>query len=134
MRTVALLLIGLAGCGTSQSSKEALADALHEYSRGIRWGRSEWIQSHLPRGQEARLASAQLQVTGCEIESVYMKSKSEAYATVRVDWYLLDQGRLHSSLLRQSWVESGGRWEIREQRVTQGAPFPGLGQTGVRPL
>lgn len=122
---VVALLLG--ACGTNQHSKHALVDALYEYSNGIRWGRSEWIQGHLPKGRESRVASAQLQVTGCEVENVVMSAKDRAVATLRVDWYLLNQGRVHSTLLRQTWVEVSGRWQIREQKVAEGAPFPGLG-------
>lgn len=128
---LALAALALAGCGTNQQSKHALVDALYEYSNGIRWGRSEWIQNHLPRGQESRIASSQLQVITCEVENVVVNPKDRAVATIRVDWYLLNQARLHSTLLRQTWVEVGGKWEIRDQRVAAGAPFPGLGSTAA---
>ena len=115
-----LLVVSLgAACSTSQHSKQALVEALYEYSNGVRWGRSEWIQGHLPKGRESRAASSQLQVITCEVENVVM-DKDRAVATIRVDWYLLDQARLRSTLLRQTWVEVGGRWEIREQDVPPG--------------
>jgi hypothetical protein len=121
----------LAACGTNQQSKHLLVEALYEYSNGIRWGRSEWIQNHLPKGQESRVASSQLQVITCEVENIVMNVKDRAIATVRVDWYLLNQARLHSTLLRQTWVEVGGRWQIRDQRVAEGRPFPGLGRVSA---
>ncbi len=126
------LLLG--ACGTNQHSKHALVDALYEYSNGVRWGRSEWIQGHLPKGQESRAASSQLQVITCEVENIVMNAKDRAVATIRVDWYLLSQAKLHSTLLRQTWIEAGGRWEIREQRVAEGAPFPGIGRVSSTPL
>jgi len=126
-----LLILPALGCGTSQHSKRALVDALYEYSNGVRWGRSEWVQGHLPKGQESKTASSELQVITCEVENVVMNAKDRAVATIRVDWYLLTRATLHSTLLRQTWVEAGGRWEIREQRVAAGPPFPGLGRVSA---
>jgi hypothetical protein len=126
---VLMLLLSLALGACAAGNREALGDALAEYAYGVRWGRPDWIKPHLPRSGPAPYDPARnpsgLQVVTCEVESVNLAAGGErAEVGLRVEWYLVEQNRLFSSLLRQTWRWTSDRWELREQRTAQGAPFP----------
>ena len=125
--------LAVSGCMTLSAAKESLTDALDEYNSGVRWGRVDWMAEHVPKDKQEAYAKRQapangLQVTSCDVESIDMqKDNRRAVVTVRVDWYLLSQGRLHTSRIQQTWTH-GDRWLVTELRVTGGAPYPPLAQ------
>jgi hypothetical protein len=128
MRRLLLLLAGLTGCASS-ANREALTDALAEYTHGMRWSRSEWTSPHLPRtgslSFDPTVAPPGVQLVSCEIESVNLQADSQrALVGVRVEWMMSTEVRMRSTLLQQTWRLAEDRWEIIAQRTLEGTPFP----------
>jgi len=111
------------------ANKENLMEALQEYNDGLRWTKVEWMVPHLPQKereqlQEDRLDSEELKITGYDLASVKLKDSNHAIVLVRVDWYHLRQARLHTSVIEQTWSRDGQNWQVVQQRLTKGPPFP----------
>jgi len=129
MRRALLLLMALAGCASSSDRREALTDALLDYTRGMRWSRPDWLKPYLPRAGrpsfDPTAGPAGLQLITCEIESVTLAADSQSAAVhVQLEWYVQDDPRLRSTVLQQTWRLADTRWEIVDQRTLRGAPFP----------
>jgi hypothetical protein len=130
MRNLILLLcVALGSSCLYTTRKEAFDEALREYNTGLRWGRTDWMAEHVSKDKQdslvrGQVASGTLQITNCELESLKMDGDARAVAVIRVEWYRLDQARLFTSTLRQTWKRDGRRWEVTELRQSGGAPYP----------
>lgn len=135
LRYGVVLCLMVSGCLMSSMRKESLMEALQEYNRGVRWGRVDWMSEHVPKDkQEAyarrQLATNGLQITSCDVEAVDLQNNSKrALVTVRIEWYLINHGRLHTSLIQQTWTHDD-KWQVTGLRVTSGVPYPPLARTG----
>jgi hypothetical protein len=123
-----LVALLLGGC-MIRSNKENLQDALLKYNAAVRWGRTEWMTELVQKEKRSTLMVnrrefGDLQVTGCQVGEVNVKGSNKALAVVRVDWYLVRSGRLHTSFIEQTWKREGERWFITKQRLVRGAPCP----------
>jgi hypothetical protein len=123
-----LVALLLGGC-MIRSNKENLQDALLKYNAAVRWGRTEWMAELVPKEKRSTLMARRqefgdLQITGCQVGEVKVKGSNKALAVVRVDWYMMRSGRLHTSFIEQTWKREGERWFITKQRLVRGAPYP----------
>jgi hypothetical protein len=127
--TVLVPLFALASGCLVKETRENLVDALRMYNAAVRWGAMDRMAEHVAeekRGEflARRKEFGDLQVTDCEVGQVTLKGKEQAVAMVRIDWYLTSSLRLYTSFVEQRWRLKDGSWQITEQRLVRGAPYP----------
>ncbi len=118
----------LAGCPAIHQSPGARAqEAANELNVNARFGRMEMAAEKVaPKAREAfmdrrkawgnRVRVADYELAGMKM----MKEDAEAEMFVKVAWYLVDEGELHVTTVKQSWRDFKGDWKLVEETRVDG--------------
>jgi hypothetical protein len=114
------------GCMGQQSPVARAQEAANELNLNTRFGRMEMATEHVaPDAREAFLArrrtwGANVRVADYEFAGFHMKGDRDAEMFVKVAWYRMDQGDLHTTLLKQKWHDFKGDWKLTDEDRADG--------------
>jgi len=118
-RSLALVALPLLTACVGASTPGARAqEAASELNVNARFGRMEMAAEHVaPAQREAFLARRRtwggtVRVADYELAGVRMRGKADAESFVRVAWYRIDQGDLRTTMLKQTWHDFKGSWQL----------------------
>src|SRR5690606_8982469 len=110
-----------------QSAAARAQEAASELNVNARFGRMEMAAEHVsPKAKEqfferrkawgSRIRVADYEMAGLRIH----KNEEDAELLVRVAWYRIDEGDLHTTTLRQKWHDFKGDWKLIEETRVDG--------------
>lgn len=129
MRSLALALacLGLFGCPAIHQTPGARAqEAANDLNVNARFGRMEIASEKVaPPAKDAfferrRAWGGRIRVADYELAGMKMKGETDAEMFVKVAWYLVDEGDLHVTTLKQSWHDFKGDWKLTDEARTDG--------------
>lgn len=132
MRPVALVLasfasLALLGCPAMHQSPGAKAqEAANDLNLNTRFGRMEMASEKVaPKARDLfferrRGWGGRIRVADFELAGMKMKGEEDAEMFVKVAWYLVDEGDLHVTTVKQSWHDFKGDWKLVEETRTDG--------------
>ncbi|MBX3232829.1 MAG: hypothetical protein KIT84_42595 [Labilithrix sp.] len=128
MRFAAATLLLLSGCAivAPMSPAARAQEAATELNINSRFGRMELATERVaPSHRDAWLVrhrawGGAIRVADYEMAGFKMKGDNDAESLVRVAWYRVDQGDLHNTLLRQSWHQTKGAWQLVDETHSDG--------------
>ncbi|MCB9557037.1 MAG: hypothetical protein H6707_13095 [Deltaproteobacteria bacterium] len=120
-------LLGLSAC--PQDRRMALRENVEAFNDSVRWSRPMFAASYVqPKGRDAFLrrhsAAATVRVTDYNVGRVAYRSPDVAVVLISLDWYRVDQGAAHRTVVMQTWSHEEGRWLLAEQRWVSGPSCP----------
>jgi len=151
MRTLAVALLFLSGCAivAPMSPSARAQETATELNVNSRFGRMELATEHVaPSHREAwlqhhRAWGGNVRVADYEMAGFKMKGDNEAETLVRLSWYRLEQGDLRNTMLKQTWHQTKGAWQLTEEKHADGdvgllgepppAPPPGSAPADTTP-
>lgn len=122
----ACLAAPLTGCATAASSRAKLDDAVQETNVAARFGRGDvavervhasardaFLRHHRRWGSEVRIVDV-------ELGGIERMTSDEAVVLVTFAWFRPAEGRLRTSVLRQTWkpVGESGWWLFAEDQAS----------------
>lgn len=123
-----LFAVLLCGCPVAHQSAAARAqEAASELNVNTRFGRMEMAAQHVaPKAKqqffERRKAwGAKIRVADYELAGMrLLKGEEDAEMLVKVAWYRIDEGDVHTTTLRQKWHDYKGAWKLVEEARADG--------------
>ncbi|HVJ89381.1 MAG TPA: hypothetical protein VM580_06220 [Labilithrix sp.] len=119
--------LALLGCPAMNQSPGARAqEAVTDLNAHARFGRMEIAAERVaPSSREAFLArrkawGGNLRVADYELAGFHMKGASDAETLVKVAWYRIDEGDLHTTVLKQKWHAFKGDWQLVDEERADG--------------
>lgn len=118
----------LCGCPVAHQSSAARAqEAASELNVNARFGRMEMAAEHVaPKAKEQfferrKTWGGKIRVADYEMAGMrLMKGEEDAEMLVKVAWYRVDEGDLHTTTLRQKWHDFKGDWKLVEETRVDG--------------
>lgn len=117
----------LLGCPAMHQTPGVKAqEAANELNVNTRFGRLELAAEKVaPKAKDAfferrRGWGGRVRVADVELAGMKMKGENDAEMFVKVAWYLVDEGDLHTTTLRQAWHDFKGDWKLVEETRTDG--------------
>lgn len=119
--------LALLGCPAMQQTPGVKAqEAANELNVNTRFGRMELAAEKVaPKARDAFFQArkgwgGRLRVADVELAGLKLKNESDAEVFVKVAWYVVDEGDLHVTTVRQSWHDFKGDWKLVEEVRTDG--------------
>lgn len=113
------------GCAGGFAGRGRLDDAIAEYNQAARFGRADVAFEHVASDQRKSLAErhrawgSTIQVLDVECTGVEKMSDAEAVVVVSYGWSRLGDSALRTTVVRQTWRNSGGPWAlVAEERAS----------------
>jgi hypothetical protein len=131
-RAVLLLatLLGACSAGARAANDDLLLD-VREFQEGLRWRRYDQAAERVPAARRERFLDAHEELDGdlrideYEIERVTLGGAArQAVVRVRYTWHLETVGRVHESLVDETWERQGKVWRIIGATHRRGEPLP----------
>lgn len=118
----------LCGCPVAHQSSAARAqEAASELNVNARFGRMEMAAERVaPKAKEQfferrKAWGGRIRVADYEMAGMrFMKNEEDAEMLVKVAWYRVDEGDLHTTTLRQKWHDFKGDWKLVEETRVDG--------------
>jgi hypothetical protein len=127
LAAASLASLALFGCPAMQQTPGVKAqEAANELNVNTRFGRMELAAEKVaPKAKDAFFQArkgwgGRVRVADVELAGMKMKGESDAEMLVKVAWYLVDEGDLHVTTVRQSWHDFKGDWKLVEEVRTDG--------------
>jgi hypothetical protein len=101
-------------------------EAATDFNQNQRFGRMELVAERVADSsrekffERRKLWGNKIQVADTEVLSFKMKSDSEAFVTLKVGWYKVDEGDLRTTVLKQTWKDLKGAWKLVSEERTDG--------------
>jgi hypothetical protein len=123
---IALLALPAVGCATATNARAKLDDAVQETNVAARFGRGDiavervhatardaFVKHHRRWGSDVRIVDV-------ELGGIERMSGQEAVVLVTFGWFRPDEGRLRTTVLRQTWrtVDESGWWLFAEDQAS----------------
>src|SRR5262245_58368333 len=129
MRWALFFLLGLVGCnafGAGQSAKAQ--EAMRECNAHARFGRMIVAAAAVKNGERDSFLQRRqgwgstVQIADSELLGMKLDGNDEATCWVRVSWYLVQDGELRQTTIRQTWHEKkmSQDWELTAERREAG--------------
>jgi hypothetical protein len=128
-----LFLLAFPGCGGAQKANEDLVNDIRAFQEGLRWRRYEAAAEHIPPALRERFldqheeVDADLRIDDYDIQRVHVTDEhTRALVTVKFTWHLDSVGRVHDTVLEESWERQGKIWRIVSAWKRHGADMPAI--------
>jgi hypothetical protein len=131
MRWMALVLLAACSGASSGKKTEDLMSDVRDFQEGLRWRRYEDAALLVPSANREKFLDAHeeldadLRIDDYEIERLSL-AKDQLHATVRVriTWHLDSAGKVHDTVIDESWQRDGKTWHIVGSEHKRGEVLP----------
>lgn len=127
LSAVSFASLALLGCPAVHQTPAARAqEAANDMNVNARFGRMEIASEKVaPKAKDAfferrRGWGNRVRIADYELAGMKMKGETDADMFVKVAWYLVDEGDLHVTTVKQSWHDFKGDWKLVEETRTDG--------------
>lgn len=127
-----LILALVAACSASAKGKhDDLDEHLRDFQEGLRWRNYDRAAAHVRQEEREKFLDAHeildenLRIDDYEIERVTLgEDGRRATVRVRYVWHLDSEGRVHDTLVDESWEKQAKVWRIVGSSHRRGEPLP----------
>lgn len=127
MRAATLLGFALlvSAC-VGQTPPARAQEAANELNQNGRFGRTELVAERVSEGAREKFFERRknwggaIQIADSEVTGFKMKGDSEAEVFLKIGWYRVDEGDLHTTAVKQSWKDFKGTWKLVNEERTDG--------------
>lgn len=101
-------------------------EAANELNTNQRFGRMELVAERVSEGAREKFFErrkqwgGRIQIADNEVMAFKMKGDANAEVLLKVGWYRVDEGDLHTTVLKQSWKDFKGAWKLVSEERTDG--------------
>jgi hypothetical protein len=101
-------------------------EAANELNTNQRFGRMELVAERVSEGAREKFFErrkqwgGRIQVADTEVMGFKMKGDSAAEVMLKIGWYRVDEGDLHTTVVKQSWKDFKGAWKLVNEERTDG--------------
>lgn len=101
-------------------------EAANELNTNQRFGRMELVAERVSEASREKFFErrkqwgGRIQVADSEVMGFKMKGDSNAEVMLKIGWYRVDEGDLHTTVVKQSWKDFKGAWKLVNEERTDG--------------